>query len=56
MSTINLLPGDYLRQRRGRRVNLVFLVLFSVVVSSVFGAYVVTSRSKNHTLEVRDRK
>ena len=55
MSTINLLPANYVRQRMQRRVNSVCLALFVVVVSSVICAHLVTDRSKRHTLEVRDR-
>ena len=55
MSTINLLPDDYLKRRGQRRSNVVCLVLFAVVVSAVIGANAVTSRSEAHTLEVRDR-
>lgn len=55
MSTINLLPDDYLKQRVRRRADTVCLSLFVVVVASVIGAYVVTERSRGHTLVVRDR-
>lgn len=55
MSTINLLPDDYLKRRGQRRSNVVCFGLFAVVVSAVIGANVVTSRSETHTLERRDR-
>jgi len=55
MSTINLLPDDYLKKRRQRRSNIVCVALFAVVITAVIGANVVTSRSESHTLEVRDR-
>lgn len=55
MSTINLLPKDYLKQRTQRRVNKVCMILFGVVISSVVGAYIVSSRSYAHTREIRDR-
>lgn len=55
MSTINLIPQDYLRQRMQRRVNFVSVILLAVVISGVIGAATVTDRSKNHTQDVRDR-
>jgi len=55
MSTINLLPSDYLKRRGQRRSNIVCLVLFGVVVSAVIGANSHTSRSEANTLEVHDR-
>lgn len=55
MSTINLLPDDYLKRRSQRRSNIVCIVLFAVVLSGVIGANTVTSRSERLTLEIRDR-
>ena len=55
MSTINLLPDDYLKKRGQRRSNVVCMALFAVVISAVIGANAVTSRSESHTLEVRNR-
>ena len=55
MSTINLLPDDYLKQRAQHRVSMVCLALFVVVVIAVLGAYAATERSRARTLEVRDR-
>ena len=55
MSTINLLPDDYLKRRGQRRSNMVCMVLFAVVLSGVIGANAVTSQSERHTLQIRDR-
>jgi Tfp pilus assembly protein PilN len=55
MSTINLLPDDYLKQRVQHRISLVCVVLFVVVVITVLGAYAVTERTRARTLQVRDR-
>ena len=52
MSTINLLPNDYPQQRRRRRGNLLALVLFAVVIVGIGGAYVVTERSRQRTVQV----
>lgn len=55
MSTINLLPKDYLRRRMQRRVNVVSVILLAIVISGVVGAASVTDRSKSYTQQVRDR-
>ena len=55
MSTINLLPDDYLKRRGQRRSNIVCMALFAVVLAGVIGANVVTSQSERHTLQIRDR-
>ena len=55
MSTINLLPDDYLKKRSQRRSNIVCMALFAVVITAVIGANAVTSRSENLTLEVQKR-
>ena len=55
MSTINLLPDDYLKRRGQRRSNIVCMALFAVVLAGVIGANAVTSQSERHTLQIRDR-
>ena len=42
MSTINLLPEDYLARRSQQRANVLCLVLFAVVIAGVVGAAVVS--------------
>ena len=55
MSTINLLPDNYIRRRNQHQANKIFLFLFVVVVAGVLGAVAVSERSVGHTLDVRDR-
>jgi len=55
MSTINLLPDDYLQRRRQHRGNLICACLFGVVIVSVCGAGFVSERSTRRTREVCDR-
>lgn len=55
MSTINLLPQDYVERRARHRANVLCLVLFAVVMSGVTGAALVSRRSGRRTLEVRNR-
>ena len=54
MSTINLLPDDYLKRRWQARANRLCLLLFIVVIIGVLGAAVVSERSVENTLTVRD--
>ena len=55
MSTINLLPDDYLERRAQRRANLLCLGLFSVVMTGVLTATFVSRQSGRHTEQVRNR-
>ncbi|HOD82356.1 MAG: hypothetical protein BWX88_00499 [Planctomycetes bacterium ADurb.Bin126] len=55
MSTINLLPTDYLANRARRRANALCLGMFLVVMSGVLGAALVSEQSARRTREVRDR-
>ena len=55
MSTINLLPTDYLANRARRRANALCLAMFLVVMIGVFGAALVSEQSAKRTREVRDR-
>jgi len=55
MSTINLLPDDYLKRRGQRRSNIVCMILFAIVLVGVIGANMVTRQSERHTLRIRDR-
>jgi Tfp pilus assembly protein PilN len=55
MSTINLLPGDYLQQRRQHRGNMICAILFAIVIASICGAAFVSERSTRRTREVSDR-
>jgi Tfp pilus assembly protein PilN len=55
MSTINLLPDDYLTRRARRRANVLCLALFGAVMIGIVSAYLASEQSFRHTLEVRDR-
>jgi len=55
MSTINLLPEDYLQRRRQHRGNMICMVLFGIVIVSICGAAVVREQSTRRTREVADR-
>lgn len=55
MSTINLLPENYLHHRRQHRTNVICMALFVVMIGAVFCASVVSKRSLTHTLAVRNR-
>ncbi len=55
MSTINLLPDDYLQRRRQHRGNMICAVLFGVVIISICGAAVVSEQSTRRTRQVCDR-
>jgi len=52
MSTINLLPEDYLRNRARKRANILCLILFAVVMVGVLAAAVVTDRNSRNTRKV----
>ncbi len=55
MSTINLLPSDYIESRGRRRANVMCLMLGVIVITAVAAAGVVSERSSSHTQAVRDR-
>ncbi|HOF19359.1 MAG TPA: PilN domain-containing protein [Phycisphaerae bacterium] len=55
MSTINLLPEDYIARRYRRRANWICSILFAIVMTGVVAAILVSGRSYRHTLEVRER-
>ncbi len=55
MSTINLLPDDYVQRRRRRRANILCLALFIVVMCGVVGAAVVSERSRQYTQQMLER-
>jgi len=55
MSTINLLPEDYLTRRYQNRANTVCIILFSVVMAGVGAATLVSERNSWRTRQVRDR-
>lgn len=55
MSTINLLPDDYLDRRRRQRTNVIGLFLFAAVMAGVAGAYVVSQRNLRQAIAVRDQ-
>jgi len=55
MSTINLLPEDYIERRLRRRANTLCLVLFAVVMIGVVAAGMVSAQSARRTEEV-DRR
>jgi len=55
MSTINLLPSDYIESRHRRRANAMCLFLAVIVITAVAAAGVVSERSSSHTQAARDR-
>jgi len=55
MSTINLLPEDYLRRRSQRRANVMCVILFAIVMAGVGGAALVSEQNTRRTIKVRDR-
>lgn len=55
MSTINLLPRDYLKRRQQRRADVLLLVLFGVVMLGVISATILSERSWRHTVSVAER-
>lgn len=55
MSTINLLPEDYVKRRSERRANVMCVALFAVVMAGVFGAAIASERNTKQTQHVRDR-
>ena len=55
MSTINLLPVDYIQRRWQRRPNMICMILFTIVMGSVGGAALVAERSSRNTREVCER-
>ena len=55
MSTINLLPENYLNQRICCRINFGATLLLAVIIISLPIAHIITNISRRHTLEIRDR-
>jgi len=55
MSTINLLPDDYIRKRWQNRANVLCVALFIVVMAGVGMASLVSENNSRHTREVLDR-
>jgi Tfp pilus assembly protein PilN len=55
MSTVNLLPDDYVLKRAQKRANVLIAVLFVAVMAAVVGAVVASKQSNKHTQEARDR-
>lgn len=55
MSTINLLPDDYILRRRRHHANVMCLVLFSCVMAGVLGAQVVSGWSTRSTRAVLNK-
>ncbi|MBL7134338.1 MAG: PilN domain-containing protein [Phycisphaerae bacterium] len=55
MSTINLLPENYLQRRFQSRANVICLILFVVVIAGVIYTTAVSKRSIARTLAIRDR-
>lgn len=54
MSTINLLPDDYVERRSRNRVASICAVLFFVEMAAVLGAWIITERNIRHTMTVKD--
>ncbi|MGC9454407.1 MAG: PilN domain-containing protein [Phycisphaerae bacterium] len=55
MSTINLLPRDYIKRRLQRRADVLLLMLFGIVMLGVISAAILTERSWRHTVAVAER-
>lgn len=55
MSTINLLPQEYIERRLRNRATVICSILFAVVMSVVIAAAIASQQSHQYTLEVRDR-
>jgi len=55
MSTINLLPNEYVQRRGQYRGNLICLALFAVVIASIGAAALVSERTSRNNREVWDR-
>ena len=55
MSTINLLPEDYLQGRAQRRANMLCVILFGVVMAGIGGAALVSAENTRNTRQVRDQ-
>ena len=55
MSTVNLLPADFLRRRCQCRPNVIYVVLFGVVMASIGEAAVVSERASRNIREVYQR-
>ena len=55
MSTINLIPDDYLQKRLQKRANYLCVALFSVVMVGVATAALVSDRAYRNTQKVLDR-
>lgn len=54
MSTINLLPEDYLDRRAQQRANVICLILFSIVMAGVVGAALVSEEQARQVRQVRE--
>jgi len=55
MSTINLLPEDYLQRRWQSRANTLCAMLFAVVMAGVGMAALVSEQSLRNTRQIRDK-
>ncbi len=55
MSTINLLPEDYIQRRSQHRTNVVCMILLAVVVAGVGAATAVSESNTRNTQQIRDQ-
>jgi Tfp pilus assembly protein PilN len=55
MSTVNLLPQDYVQERRQRRPNAITAALFGVVVLAIGFAAVISEQRSRNTRDVCER-
>lgn len=55
MSTMNLLPGDYLQRRSQHRSNMLCFLLFALVMAAIGGASLVTATNSGHTRRISQR-
>jgi len=55
MSTINLLPEDYVQRCSQHRANILCIALFATVMAGVGAAALISEQSLRHTQRVRDQ-
>ena len=55
MSTINLLPQDYIDSQRRHRANFVCAVLFALVMAGISSAALICERQRQNLDELRER-
>ncbi len=54
MLNINFVPDDYIQNNESRRTNLMYLILFALVMSGLAGAFA-TIKIRQHTVAAKER-